>query len=98
MRAGLICLILALAPRVLQGAGEEHGSAVKRSLDRSRLLFPDAMLPNSPLSQAIPARIEWRNRNNQSFFSDPASPMKRTPASRTCVRARSFHHLHDGRV
>ncbi len=91
MRALLICLILATAPTILQGAGENHGNAVKSSLDRSRLLFPDAAEPNSALSQAILARIAWLNRNNQAFFSDPDWPMRLTAAEALAlgIRARN---------
>ncbi len=82
MRALRICLIFILGLASLHGqrAGEEQGAAVKRSLDRSRLLYPDASRPESPLSQAILARIGWLNLNNRAYFSDPDWPLKLTAA------------------
>jgi hypothetical protein len=59
---------------------EDMGTAVKRSLDRSRALYPDAALPDSPLSQAIMARISSLRQTNPSVFSDPDWPMKITAA------------------
>ncbi len=46
-------------PAIGQGEDEEFGSAVKRSLDRSRVLYPESAEPDSALSKAILARIEW---------------------------------------
>ncbi|MFZ4683096.1 MAG: hypothetical protein ACOYMS_11380 [Terrimicrobiaceae bacterium] len=74
----LLTFFAVIAPGL--GAGEELGAAVKRSLDRSRLLYPDSTQPESPLSLAILARIEWLNRNNRAFFSDPDWPLKVTAA------------------
>jgi hypothetical protein len=88
-----IALLLALAwPRSLaaQASGEAFGLAVKHSLERSHDLYPDAAVPGSPLSQAILFRIDWLNRNNPAFFSDPDWPVKIAAAegSRLGVRAR----------
>ncbi len=55
---------------------EDQGSAVKRSLDRSRQMYPDAALPDSALSKAILARVTWLQQNNPAVFSDPDWPLK----------------------
>lgn len=55
---------------------EDQGTAVKRSLDRSRQLYPDAALPDSALSKAILAKVMWLQQNNPSVFSDPNWPLK----------------------
>ncbi len=91
MRAPLIGLILALGLMEARGQGavDSQGAAIKRSLDRSRLLYPDAALPGSPLSQAILARIEWLNRNSRAFFSDPDWPLKLTAAEALALGIRA---------
>ena len=61
-----------------QGEDEEFGAAVKRSLDRSRVLYPESAEPNSALSKAILARIEWLQRHNRAIFSDPNWPLRVT--------------------
>lgn len=55
---------------------EAFGEAVRRSVARSHARFPEAATPTSALSQAILARIEWLNRNNPAFFSNPDWPEK----------------------
>lgn len=57
-----------------------HGVAVKRSLDRARVLYPESVQPDTPLSQAILARIAWLNENDRTFFSDPDWPLRLTAA------------------
>ena len=60
------------------GEEEEFGVAVKRSLDRSRLLYPQSAEPGSALSHAILARIDWMHRYNRAMFSDPNWPLRVT--------------------
>ena len=57
---------------------EDHGAAVKESLDRSRRLYPDSGQPDTPLSRAILRRIEWLGHHNPGYFSDPDWPVKIT--------------------
>lgn len=70
---------------------EDFGAAVKRSLERSRAVYPEAALPDSPLSQAVMARISWYQQRNPSIFSDPDWPMKVTAAeaARLGIQART---------
>ena len=70
----------ALILHAQQAVLEDMGSAVKRSLDRSRQAYPDAALPDSALSKAVMIRIGWLQQNNPSFFTDPDWPMKVTAA------------------
>jgi hypothetical protein len=60
------------------GQGDEFGAAVKRSLDRSRTLYPKSAEPDSTLSRAVLARIDWLQRNNPAIFSDPNWPLRVT--------------------
>jgi hypothetical protein len=60
------------------GEEEEFGVAIKRSLDRSRLLYPESAEPGSALSHAILARIDWMHRYNRAMFSDPNWPLRVT--------------------
>src|SRR6478736_4709707 len=52
--------------------------AVKRSLDRSRALYPQSAEPDSALSKAILARIEWLRQYNHPIFADPNWPLRVT--------------------
>jgi hypothetical protein len=65
-------------PLTGQGGDEEFGAAVKRSLDRSRLLYPESAEPGTALSEAMLARIEWLHRHNRAIFSDPNWPLRVT--------------------
>lgn len=82
MWKAVLCLLIGatLALHGQQVVLEDMGSAVKRSLDRSRELYPDSALPDSPLSQAVVARIAYLRQNNPSVFSDPDWPLKVTSA------------------
>jgi hypothetical protein len=76
LRHALAGLFL-LAGGSLSGAqGEDFGAAVQRSLVRSRMVYPDAAVPESPLSRAILARIEWLNQHDRAFFRNPDWPMR----------------------
>ena len=65
-------------PVACQGGEEEFASAVKRSLERSRVLYPESAEPGSALSHAILARIDWMHRYNRAMFSDPNWPLRVT--------------------
>ena len=80
MRKAAIWLltIAATIPVAGQGGEEEFGAAVKRSLDRSRVLYPESAEPGSALSHAILARIDWLHRYNRAMFSDPNWPLRVT--------------------
>ena len=65
-------------PVAAQTGEEEFGAAVKRSLDRSRALYPTSAEPGSALSHAILARIDWLHRYNRTIFSDPNWPLRVT--------------------
>jgi hypothetical protein len=78
MRTAAIWLLL-VAGTLLAGAqDEEFGDAVKRSLDRSRILYPKSAQPDSALSKAILARIEWLQQHNRAAFLDPNWPLRVT--------------------
>ena len=80
MRIAAIWL-LAMAgtiPLPAQTGEEEFGAAIKRSLDRSRALYPASVEPGSPLSHAILARIDWLHRYDRAIFSDPNWPLRVT--------------------
>lgn len=64
----------------LHAQGDDHGAAVKRSLERARALYPESTNPESLLSQTILARIDWLTRNNTAFFANPDWPLKLTAA------------------
>lgn len=87
----LLFLLVFLGPLAAQDSGEAFGLAVKRSLERSHLLYPDAATPGSALSDAILWRIDWLNRNTPGFFADADWPMKVAvaEASRLGLRARA---------
>jgi hypothetical protein len=70
--------VAATIPVAGQGEGEEFGAAVKRSLDHSRVLYPESAEPGSALSHAILARIDWLHRYNRAMFSDPNWPLRVT--------------------
>lgn len=74
----LLCGTMALHAQ--EAVLEDMGTAVKRSLDRSRELYPDAALPDSALSKAVMARIAALRQSNPSVFSDPDWPLKITAA------------------
>jgi hypothetical protein len=78
MAAVWFLIIAGTLPAVGQGEDEKFGAAVKRSLDRSRLLYPESAEPDSPLSKAILARIEWLQLHNRAIFSDPNWPLRLT--------------------
>ncbi len=80
MRAAVLCLtLLVLTGHLLaHETNDAFGAAVKRSLERSRALYPQVTQPGSPLSQAFMRRVEWLNKNNVTFFADPDWPMKVT--------------------
>lgn len=71
-------MIAGTLPAIGQSGDEEFGAAVKRSLDRSRLLYPESAQPDSALSKAILARIDWLQRHNRAIFSDPNWPLRVT--------------------
>ncbi len=92
MRGVMLLLLPAfLGTLAAQDSGEAFGLAVKRSLERSHSLYPDAAAPGSALSDAILWRIDWLNRNTPGFFSDPDWPVKIAvaEASRLGLRARA---------
>lgn len=92
MRGVVLLLFLTFSGSLpAQDSGEGFGLAVKRSLERSHALYPDAAKPGSGLSDAILWRIDWLNRNSPAFFSDADWPMKVTvaEAARLGLRARS---------
>jgi hypothetical protein len=70
--------VAATIPVTGQGGEEEFGAAVKQSLDRSRVLYPESAEPGSALSHAILARIDWLHRHNRAMFSDPNWPLRVT--------------------
>jgi hypothetical protein len=79
MRRAIWLLTVATAiPVAGRGGEEEFGAAVKRSLDRSRILYPESAEPGSALSHAILARVDWLHRYNRAMFSDPNWPLRVT--------------------
>lgn len=80
MRTAAIWLLMVAAglPAIGQSGDDEFGAAVKRSLDRSRILYPESAQPDSALSRAILARIEWLQHHNRAIFSDPNWPLRVT--------------------
>ena len=77
-RKAAIWLLTVAGTMACQAGDEEFGAAIKRSLDRSRLLYPEAAEPGSALSHAILARIDWMHRYNQAMFSDSNWPLRVT--------------------
>ncbi|HEY5811629.1 MAG TPA: hypothetical protein VIT23_03130 [Terrimicrobiaceae bacterium] len=73
-----VLTVAAALPAIGQTKEEEFGTAVKRSLDRSRLLYPESAKPDSALSKAILARIEWLQYHNRKIFADPNWPLRVT--------------------
>ena len=71
-------MIIVAIPGATLGGGDEFGAAVKRSLDRSRALYPQSAEPDSALSKAILARIEWLRQYNHPIFADPNWPLRVT--------------------
>ncbi len=106
-KAALWFLMMAGTLPALGQGEEEFGAAVKRSLDRSRVLYPESAEPDSALSKAILARIEWLQRHNRAAFSDPNWPLRvtateaaalgisatRAPASRPSAPAQERRYL-----
>ena len=78
MRTAAIWLLMVAGMLPANGQGDEFGAAVKRSLDRSRTLYPESAEPDSTLSRAVLARIDWLQRNNPAIFSDPNWPLRVT--------------------
>jgi len=76
LRHALAGLFLLAGGGLLAAQDEDFGAAVQRSLVRSRLVYPEAAVPESPLSQAILARIEWLNKHDRAFFANPDWPMR----------------------
>ena len=77
-RTALLAFALAaLAPAVWPQSAD-FGAAVKRSLDRSRTIYPAAADANSPLGLAVNARIVWLGKNDPSFFSNADWPWQIT--------------------
>lgn len=87
--AVLFSLILLAAPPPAKAQNENlQGEAVKNSLSRSRVLYPDSARPDSPLSRAILRRIEWLGQNNPAYFSDPDWPVKIAASEALALRIR----------
>ena len=84
-------LLLAVAGTLACQAGEEEefGAAVKRSLDRARLLYPESAEPGSALGQAILTRIDWMHRHNPAMFSDPNWPLRVTATEAAALGIRA---------
>jgi hypothetical protein len=74
-----------------QSNEEEFGQAVRRSLERSRALYPELSEPGSPLSEAVLVRVDWISRNKPGYFSDPNWPemVASAEAARLGIRART---------
>lgn len=79
-RIFFLALFLAMAPADLWSQSADFGAAVKRSLDRSRALYPSAANANSPLGQAVNARIVWLGKHHPEFFANADWPMQVTVA------------------
>jgi hypothetical protein len=78
MRTAAIWLLLVAGTLLVSAQDEEFGEAVKRSLDRSRILYPASAQPDSALSKAILSRIEWLQEHNRAAFLDPNWPLRVT--------------------
>jgi hypothetical protein len=78
MRTAAIWLLMVAGTLLASAQDEEFGEAVKRSLDRSRILYPESAQPDSTLSKAILSRIEWLQRHNRAVFRDPNWPLRVT--------------------
>lgn len=92
MRVAVLAFVLgSFGALRAQDPGEAFGQAVRQSLEKSRALYPEAVVPGSPLCQAILFRVDWLTRNDPDFFSDPDWPLKiaATEASRLGVRVQA---------
>jgi hypothetical protein len=78
MRTAAIWLLMVAGALLGRAQDEDFGAAVKRSLDRSRILYPESTQPDSALSKAILARIEWLQTHNRAAFLDPNWPLRVT--------------------
>jgi hypothetical protein len=80
MRKAAIWLLTVAAtiPLAAEESNDEFGAAVKRSLDRARVLYPQSAEPGTALSKAVLARIDWLHRHNRSIFADPNWPLRVT--------------------
>jgi hypothetical protein len=78
MRTAAIWLLMVAGTLVASEQDEEFGDAVKRSLDRSRILYPESVQPDSALSRAILSRIEWLQNHNRAAFLDSNWPLRVT--------------------
>lgn len=78
MRTAAIWLLMVAGALLASAQDEEFGEAVKRSLDRSRILYPESAQPDSALSKAILSRIEWLQSHNRAAFLDPNWPLRVT--------------------
>jgi hypothetical protein len=78
-------MVAGAIPLAAQNSTEEFGAAVKRSLDRARVLYPQSVEPGTALSRAVLARIDWLHRHNQSIFADPNWPLRVTATEATAL-------------
>lgn len=92
LRRALAGLLLLAGGGWLFAQGEDFGAAVQRSLARSRMVYPDAAVPDSALSRAILARIEWLDKHDRAFFTNQDWPMRVTAAEALAlgIRPRSM--------
>ena len=87
MRTAAIWLLMAAGMLAASAQEEEFGAAVKRSLDRSRILYPESAQPDSALSKAILARIQWLENHNRAAFLDPNWPLRVTATEAAALGA-----------
>ena len=78
MRTAAIWLLMVAGTLLASAQDEEFGEAVKQSLDRSRILYPESAQPDSALSKAILSRIEWLQLHNRAAFLDSNWPLRVT--------------------
>jgi hypothetical protein len=78
MRRAAIWLLMAAGMLPANAQDEEFGAAVKRSLERSRILYPESVQPDSALSKAILARIQWLENHDRAAFLDANWPLRVT--------------------
>lgn len=86
MRTAAIWLLMVAGMLPANGQSDEFGAAVKRSLDRSRILYPESAAPDSPLSKAVLDRINWLQRHNPAIFSDPNWPLRVTATEAAALK------------
>ena len=83
MRTAAIWLLMAAGMLAASAQEEEFGAAVKRSLDRSRILYPESAQPDSALSKAILARIRMAGKSQPCRL-----PRPKLAAASDCDRSR----------